>query len=182
MKYLAVMILTFSFLANSSFAHCGNCDASNKDEHASHATSTKDMGSIIETANNAGSFKTLLAAVEAAGLKDALSGEGPFTVFAPTDEAFAALPEGTIEALLKDKEKLTSILTYHVLEGAVKAEAVAKIDKAKTLNGQNVSVNVKDNNVMIDNAKVTTTDIICSNGVIHVIDAVILPEIDKEKS
>ncbi|UCC81337.1 MAG: fasciclin domain-containing protein [Candidatus Zixiibacteriota bacterium] len=135
-----------------------------------------DLTSILETAQTAGTFSTLLTAVEAAGLTDALSGEGPFTIFAPTDAAFAALPEGTVQALLKDKEKLSSILTYHVLSGAVKAESIVELDKAETLNGQSVSIKVVEKKVMIDNALVTTTDIICTNGVIHVIDSVILPK------
>jgi uncharacterized surface protein with fasciclin (FAS1) repeats len=176
------MITALGLIASSTSAHCGACGADKKDDHAEHTSSKTEVISIIETANNAGSFKTLLAALEAAGLSKALSGEGPFTVFAPTDEAFAALPEGTIDALLKDKEKLASILTYHVLEGAVKSDMVVKVDKAKTLNGKSVSVNVTKNKVMVDNAEVITTDIICSNGVIHVIDAVIIPDSDNEKS
>jgi uncharacterized surface protein with fasciclin (FAS1) repeats len=109
---------------------------------------------------------------------DALKGEGPFTVFAPTDEAFAELPEGTLEALLKDTEKLTAILTYHVVEGAVMAEQVVGLDKAATLNGQNVMISAGDDGVKINGANVIATDIPCSNGVIHVIDKVILPEME----
>jgi len=135
---------------------------------------------IVDMAVSAGSFKTLVAAVKAAGLVEALKGEGPFTVFAPTDEAFAKLPEGTVEALLKDKEKLASILTYHVVSGAVKAEDVVKLKKAETLNGQNVKITVDEGAVMVDNANVITTDILCSNGVIHVIDKVILPDTGKK--
>ena len=173
MKYFLALIISFGLIASSASAHCGAC-ATDKD-HASHTSIKNETSSILETANKAGSFKTLIAAVKAAGLTDALSGEGPFTVFAPTDEAFAALPEGTVESLLKDKEKLTSILTYHVLEGAVKAETVVGLDKAMTLNGQNVSVKIDKKKVMLDNAEVVTTDIICSNGVIHVIDKVLIP-------
>lgn len=131
---------------------------------------------IVETAAAAGNFTTLLAAAEAAGLVDALKGEGPLTVFAPTDEAFAALPAGTVEALLQDTDALTAILTYHVVVGEVKAEQVVTLSNAKTLNGQSVTITVtSDGNVMIDNAKVITTDIETTNGIIHVIDAVILP-------
>ena len=181
MRYLLAFILIFGLMATSSEAHCGACGTEKAHDHTFKTSAKTDLATIIETAKNAGSFNTLIAAVEAADLGGALSGEGPFTVFAPTDEAFAALPEGTIESLLKDKGKLASILTYHVIEGAVKAKDVLGIDKAQTLNGQSVSVEVVDGQVMIDNAKVITTDIICSNGVIHVIDAVILPKMEKSK-
>lgn len=115
-------------------------------------------------------------AVKAADLVETLSGEGPFTVFAPTDDAFAKLPEGTVEGLLKNKEKLQAVLTYHVVAGKVMAADVVKLESAKTVNGQSVTITVKDGVVMVDNAKVVKTDILCSNGVIHVIDAVILPK------
>jgi uncharacterized surface protein with fasciclin (FAS1) repeats len=131
---------------------------------------------IVETAVAAGSFKTLAAALGAADLIDALKGEGPFTVFAPTDEAFAKLPAGTVEALLKDKKKLAAILTYHVVAGKVMAADVVKLSSAKTLNGQSVSIKVMDGKVMLNNANVVKTDIKATNGVIHVIDTVILPE------
>ena len=131
---------------------------------------------IVQTAIGAGQFKTLVAAVKAAGLVETLSGPGPFTVFAPTDEAFAKLPEGTVEALLKDKEKLKAILTYHVVSGNVMASDVVKLSSAKTVNGQEVTIMVKDGKVMVDNATVIKTDIKCSNGVIHVIDTVIIPK------
>ena len=130
---------------------------------------------IVETAVAAGSFGTLVTAVKAAGLVETLSGPGPFTVFAPTDEAFAKLPPGTIDALLKDIPKLTAVLTYHVVAGKVMASDVVKLSSAKTVNGKSVSIKVMGGTVMIDNAKVIKTDIICKNGVIHVIDAVILP-------
>lgn len=133
------------------------------------------MKTIVETAIEAGSFKTLVEAVKAAGLVDTLSGKGPFTVFAPTDDAFAKLPKGTIEGLLKDKKKLTSILTYHVVPGKVMAKDVMKLKKAKTVQGQEVKIDTKDG-VKVDKAKVIKTDIECSNGVIHVIDSVILPK------
>ncbi|MEW6410839.1 MAG: fasciclin domain-containing protein [Candidatus Zixiibacteriota bacterium] len=136
---------------------------------------TKKM-TIVETAASNEDFSILVQAVQAAGLESALNGDGPFTVFAPTNKAFEALPKGTLESLLKDKEKLTSILTYHVLNGKVKAEQVVGLDKATTLNGQEVMIKKKDDGVKINDASVVATDIECSNGVIHVIDQVILPE------
>ena len=131
--------------------------------------------SIVETAVGAGKFNTLVTAVKAADLVETLSGPGPFTVFAPTDDAFAALPAGTVESLLQNKEKLQAVLTYHVVAGKVMASDVVNLKSAKTVNGQDVTIMVKDGTVMVDNAKVVMTDIECSNGVIHVIDAVILP-------
>jgi uncharacterized surface protein with fasciclin (FAS1) repeats len=130
---------------------------------------------IVETAVAAGSFKTLAAALQAAGLVDALKGDGPFTVFAPTDEAFAKLPAGTVEALLQDKAKLTAILTYHVVAGAVPASEVVKLNSATTLNGANVKITTMDGKVMVNNAHVVKADIKATNGIIHVIDTVILP-------
>ena len=132
---------------------------------------------IVDTAVGAGQFKTLAAALQAAGLVDTLKGAGPFTVFAPTDAAFAKLPAGTVESLLKpeNKAKLTAILTYHVVPGAVKAEQVTKLDEAKTVNGAMVKVSTDHGKVMINNANVVKADIPASNGVIHVIDTVILP-------
>lgn len=129
---------------------------------------------IIETARSAGGFKTLLTAVEAAGLTDTLRSAGPFTVFAPTDEAFAKLPAGTLDSLLKDKKKLASILTYHVVAGKVMAKDVANLKEAKTVQGQSIEINTS-NGVMVDEAKVIKTDVSAKNGVIHVIDTVILP-------
>jgi len=132
---------------------------------------------IVDTAVGAGQFKTLAAALKAADLVGTLKGHGPFTVFAPTDAAFSKLPAGTVESLLKpeNKEKLTAILTYHVLPGAVKAEQVTKLDEAKTVNGAMVKVSTNQGKVMINDATVVTPDITASNGVIHVIDKVILP-------
>lgn len=132
---------------------------------------------IVDTAIAAGSFKTLVAAVKAAGLVDTLKGAGPFTVFAPTDEAFAKLPKGTVDDLLKpeNKAKLQAILTYHVVAGKVMAADVMKLDSATTVQGQKVTIQ-HTNGVMVDNAKVVKTDIATSNGVIHVIDSVILPK------
>jgi uncharacterized surface protein with fasciclin (FAS1) repeats len=132
---------------------------------------------IVDTAVSAGQFETLVAAVKAAGLVDTLKGDGPFTVFAPTDEAFAKLPAGTVENLLKpeNKDQLVAILTYHVVPGKVMAADVVKVDQAKTVNGQMIKVKTGGDGVMINDAKVTATDIATSNGVIHVIDSVILP-------
>jgi len=132
---------------------------------------------IVAVASSAGSFKTLVAAVKAAGLVETLQGKGPFTVFAPTDEAFAKLPAGTVESLLKpeNKEKLVAILTYHVVPGKVMAADV-KTMKAKTVNGKELSIKVEGGAVTVDNAKVVKTDVAASNGVIHVIDTVVLPK------
>lgn len=135
---------------------------------------------IVATAQQAGSFKTLAAALDAAGLVETLKGKGPFTVFAPSDEAFAKLPAGTVETLLKpeNKQRLIAVLTYHVVPGKVPAADVVKLTAAATVNGQRVDVKVDGNKVLVDQARVVTTDIACSNGVIHVIDQVILPSSD----
>jgi len=136
------------------------------------------MANIVETAVQAGSFKTLVAAVKAAGLVDTLSSKGPFTVFAPNDDAFAKLPKGTVEGLLNDKAKLTAVLTYHVVSGKVMSSDV-KTGPVKTVQGQNANIKVSgifSKTVMIDNAKVIKPDIVTDNGVIHVIDSVILPK------
>lgn len=133
---------------------------------------------IVDTAVAAGSFETLVQAVQAAGLVETLKGEGPFTVFAPTDEAFGKLPAGTLDDLLKpeNKEQLTGILTYHVVPGKVMAADVVGLESATTVNGRDLSIKVENGTVMVDGATVVQTDIECSNGVIHVIDAVMLPE------
>lgn len=132
---------------------------------------------IVDTAVAAGSFKTLAAALQAAGLVETLKGNGPFTVFAPTDAAFAKLPAGTVENLLKpeNKEKLKAVLTYHVVPGKVTAAQVTKLKSAKTVQGSEARVTVDGGKVMIDNATVVKTDILAKNGVIHVIDTVIMP-------
>jgi uncharacterized surface protein with fasciclin (FAS1) repeats len=133
---------------------------------------------IVDTAASAGSFKTLVAAIEAAGLAETLKGPGPFTVFAPTDEAFAKLPAGTVETLLKpeNKEKLVQILTYHVVPGKVMSGDVAgKSTEAKTVEGTMLQVDAKDGAVMVDEARVVQADIAADNGVIHVIDTVVMP-------
>ena len=134
---------------------------------------------IVDTAVAAGNFTTLVAAVKAAGLVDTLKSAGPFTVFAPTDEAFAKLPAGTVEALLKDPAKLKDILLYHVVSGKVMAESVVKMKSAKTVQGGMVKIQVMAGKVMLDNAQVIKTDIATDNGVIHVIDTVILPKSGK---
>ena len=136
---------------------------------------------IVDTAVEAGSFKTLAAALKAADLIETLKGKGPFTVFAPTDEAFAKLPEGTVETLLKPENKavLAAILTYHVVAGKVEAKDAVKLKSAKTVNGASFKITASDAGVMVDKAKVVKTDIQCSNGVIHVIDSVIMPAAKK---
>ena len=138
------------------------------------------MKNIVETAIEAGSFKTLVKAVQTAGLVDTLSSKGPLTVFAPTDDAFAKLPAGTVEGLLKDKKKLTSILTYHVVPGKVMSSDVVKLKSAKTVQGQEIKIDAVKwhlhRNVKVNGANVVKTDIECTNGVIHVIDKVILPK------
>jgi uncharacterized surface protein with fasciclin (FAS1) repeats len=153
MKRISLVVSLFALLAANSFA-----------------------ADIVDTAVSAGSFNTLVKAVQAAGLVETLKGAGPFTVFAPTDEAFAKLPEGTLEALLKDPAKLKGVLTYHVVPGKVMAADVVKIKSAKTVQGSSAKVKVMGSDVMIDGAKVVKTDIVCDNGVIHVIDSVILPK------
>ena len=139
---------------------------------ASLATAAAD---IVDTAISAGQFKTLVKAVQEAGLVDTLKGKGPFTVFAPTDEAFAKLPPGTLDALLKDKKKLAAVLTYHVVPGKVMAAQV-KPGPVKTVEGQSLTVSTATGEVMVDNAKVIKTDIVASNGVIHVLDTVVMPQ------
>lgn len=140
-----------------------------------HGMKQKD---IVDTAIEAGQFETLVAAVQAADLVDTLKGEGPFTVFAPTDEAFAALPEGTVEELLKpeNKETLQAVLTYHVVPGQIMAADAMAADSATTVQGQDITITTMDGSVMIDDATVISADIEASNGVIHVIDSVLMPQ------
>jgi uncharacterized surface protein with fasciclin (FAS1) repeats len=158
-------------------AHAGGCDSHNNATQA--ARKTHGTADIVDTAVGAGSFKTLAAALQAAGLVDALKGEGPFTVFAPTDEAFAKLPAGTVETLLKPQNKatLTAILTYHVAPGRFDAQDVVARTNLGTLNGQRIDIKAADG-VRVDNANVVKADIECTNGVIHVIDRVIMPSSD----
>jgi uncharacterized surface protein with fasciclin (FAS1) repeats len=133
---------------------------------------------IVDTAVSAGSFKTLTTALEAAGLVETLKGKGPFTVFAPTDEAFAKLPEGTLKSLLMpaNKQKLKAILTYHVVAGNVKAADVIKLSSVKTLNGKSVTIKVVGGKILINGATVVKADIAATNGTIHVIDTVLMPK------
>jgi len=132
------------------------------------------LADIVDTAVSAGSFTTLVAAVKAAGLVDTLKGPGPFTVFAPTDEAFAKLPAGTVDSLLKDIPKLKKILTYHVVSGKVMAADAAKLKSAKTVEGSEIKIDAS-NGVKINDSTVTTADVAADNGVIHIIDSVLLP-------
>ncbi|WP_221076274.1 fasciclin domain-containing protein [Agarivorans aestuarii] len=155
---LIITTMTFSMLA-----------------HADHHGMKKD---VVDVAVENGSFTTLVTAVKAAGLVDTLKGEGPFTVFAPTDEAFAKLPEGTVEMLLmpENKDKLIAVLTYHVVAGKVMAADVVNIDSATTVQGGMLAVSTSGESVMINNAKVVAADVKASNGVIHVVDTVLLPK------
>ena len=144
---------------------------------AGTAKATQAKGDIVDTAVAAGQFNTLAAALKAAGLIDTLKGKGPFTVFAPTDEAFAALPAGTVDNLLKpeNKDKLIAILTYHVVPGRYPAARVAKMQEATTVNGDNVDIREAGGAVMVDAANVVKADVTATNGVIHVIDKVLMP-------
>ena len=145
----------------------------NADMKSSSRTASQD---IVDTAMGAGDFNTLTKALKAADLVETLKGDGPFTVFAPTDEAFSKLPAGALDELLKDKKKLAAILTYHVVPGSVTSEQVVKLQDAKTVNGQSIKISAMHGNVMVDNAKVVKADIKASNGVIHVIDSVMMPK------
>ncbi len=169
---LAVGGGAFALMSNGSDKN--ETDSATMKKEITNSTPTPMSKNIVETAIAAGSFSTLVSAVQAADLVETLSGPGPFTVFAPTDEAFAKLPAGTLEALLDDKAKLASILTYHVVAGKVMAADVVKMTSAKTVQGQTVTIDTS-NGVMVNNAKVVTTDIETSNGVIHVIDTVLIP-------
>jgi uncharacterized surface protein with fasciclin (FAS1) repeats len=133
------------------------------------------VADIVDTAVKAGSFNTLVAAIKAAGLVDTLKGAGPFTVFAPTDEAFAKLPEGTVDSLLKDIPKLKQILTYHVVSGKVMAADVVKLKSAKTVEGSDVKIDASNGSVKVNDSTVSTADVATDNGVIHIIDTVLLP-------
>lgn len=163
---LAAACMVLAAGTQSAIAGCGTCDKT-----------------IVENAVASKDFATLVAAVKAAGLVDTLAGDGPFTVFAPTEAAFAKLPEGTVADLVKpeNKDKLVAILTYHVVPGKVMAKDVVKLDgkKAGTVQGGKVGVKVKDGTVMINKSKVVKADIACKNGVIHVIDTVLLPKAKK---
>lgn len=150
--------------------------ASNGVIHVVDSVMLPPSSDIVEIAAGNSSFSTLVAALQAAGLVETLQGDGPFTVFAPTDEAFAKLPDGTVEALLADIPALTNILLYHVVPGLVTADQVVVLGSAETAMGQNFSITANSMGVSVDKAKVITTDIFASNGVIHIIDSVIIPE------
>lgn len=169
MKIIA-SLLTFAVIALGA-------PALQAHNHGGDKKSYSDKKDIVDTAVAAGQFNTLAAALTAAGLVDTLKGDGPFTVFAPTDEAFAKLPAGTVETLLKpeNRDQLIAILTYHVVSGKVKAAQVVDLDSATTVQGGTVDIAVKYGTVSVDNAKVIKTDIMASNGVIHVIDTVLMP-------
>ena len=173
MKTSKIAIITIVLLSVPALIFAGGYNKSKTGNQAS--TASMD---IVDTAVSAGQFNTLAAALKAADLVDTLRGDGPFTVFAPTDDAFAKLPEGTLEDLLRpeNKAKLQSILTYHVVSGKVMAKDVTMMTSAKTVNGESFRISQSSGNVMVDNAKVIKTDIMASNGVIHVIDNVILPK------
>jgi transforming growth factor-beta-induced protein len=176
LKSSVVLGVVAILLASSSAAVAGERCAKNSVTTVAYEKATKM--DIVDTAVKAGSFKTLVAAVKAAGLVETLKGKGPFTVFAPTDEAFAKLPAGTVETLLKpeNKDKLVAILTYHVVAGKFMAADVVKLTKAKTVQGSEVKITVADGKVMVGDANLVKTDIACGNGVIHVIDTVLLPK------
>ncbi len=169
----ALMIVSGQSVANAQ----QQCPMQKAQQLMAVSVAAPQESDIVDTAVGAGKFGTLVAAVKAAGLVETLKGDGPFTVFAPTDEAFAKLPKGTVETLLKpeNKEKLQAILTYHVVSGKVMAADVVKLKKAKTVQGQDVAIAVVDGKVKINDATVVATDIKCKNGVIHIIDSVILP-------
>jgi len=162
---LSVAAVMFIGLAGLSLRAAGTKDTA-------HGTPGKD---IVDTALAAGQFNTLAKALKAAGLVDTLKSAGPFTVFAPTDEAFAKLPAGTLDALLSDPAKLKQILLYHVVAGEVLAKDVVNLKSAKTVEGASLTIQVGKDGVKVDGAKVTTTDILASNGVIHIIDSVVIP-------
>ncbi len=159
--YILPLFLLTTFFAGTAIAGGGEKMSDRKD--------------IVTVAIEAGSFTTLAKALTVTGLVDALKGDGPFTVFAPTDAAFAKLPKGTLESLLEDKEALKKILLYHVVEGAVDSKAVTGLKSATTLSGDDVHISMKDGGVRINSANVTGADVAASNGVIHVIDAVLIP-------
>ncbi len=175
------LICLVAMLSTSSLSAGDQCPLAAAAAHRAAttlvATPADAQGDIVDTAVSAGQFKTLVAAVKAAGLVDTLKGDGPFTVFAPTDAAFAKLPSGTVEALLKpeNRKKLQDILKYHVVAGKVMAADAAKLTSAKTVEGQEIAIKAGDGGVMINQAKVVKADIVTSNGVIHVIDSVLIP-------
>ena len=172
MKKMLFVLMIIALAASApAFAHCGACGSGEAHNNAAEAASAD----IVGVASSAGTFNTLLAAAKAAGLVDTLQSDGPFTVFAPTDEAFAKLPEGTVESLLENPDQLRQVLLYHVVPGRVMAADVVSLDSATTAQGSDIQIMLADGSVRINNANVTATDIETSNGVIHVIDTVIIP-------
>lgn len=164
---------TLSVLLISTILMVGVCMAgSNSMDASKDASSAAD---IVDTAVAAGNFQTLVSAVEAAGLVDTLKGEGPFTVFAPTDEAFAKIPQDQLESLLANKTQLTAVLTYHVVAGKVMSTDLTDDMAVATIQGENVTINLDEGSVMVNDAKVVQADIECSNGVVHAIDTVLMP-------
>jgi uncharacterized surface protein with fasciclin (FAS1) repeats len=171
MKKWVIVILVIAF----SLMLSGCMEQPEEQPEAENDSTVTEQKNIVQTAIDAGSFTTLVTAVQTADLVETLSGEGPFTVFAPTDDAFAAVPEETLNALLADKAGLTKVLTYHVASGKYMAEDVVSMDGITTLEGNMLDVEVTNEGVFVAGAKVIQTDIQCSNGVIHVIDTVLIP-------
>ncbi len=171
MRKILLTAVAIALIAGPAFAHCGKCGVGEEHSHAAEA-STND---IVAVAMSAGSFNTLVAAVKAAGLAETLQSAGPFTVFAPTDEAFAKLPDGTVESLIANPDQLKKILLYHVVSGKVTASDVVKLSDAATVEGSDVMIKVNGTGVMVNNANVIQTDVMASNGIIHVIDTVLIP-------
>ena len=172
---IATSALAFAACSQSTAQAPETTASAPANQNSAESQSAVNGNTVVDIASEAGSFNTLGAAIQAAGLGETLSGDGPFTVFAPTDDAFAKLPEGTVEALLQDSEKLTAILTYHVVPGKVMASDVMGLQSAPTVQGQSLAIDTS-NGVKVDNASVVKTDIVASNGVIHVIDTVLLPQ------
>jgi uncharacterized surface protein with fasciclin (FAS1) repeats len=173
-KILMLLVITAAILLSGCAEQPPETDVDETDVNGTDVDETEEMN-IVEVAVNAGSFNTLVQAVQEAGLVETLSSEGPFTVFAPTDEAFDALPEGTLDALLADEEALRVVLTYHVVAGEYMASDIVDMESLTTVQGEDITILVTDGNVMVNNANVIQTDIEASNGVIHVIDQVMLP-------
>ena len=159
-----IMVATVTLFAMSVFA-----------QYDSQMVSKSAKSDIVQTAISAGNFTTLATALTEAGLVDALKGDGPFTVFAPTDDAFKKLPDGVLESLLQDKEALKNVLLYHVVSGDITSKQIVKLSEAMTLDGSDVKIKVDDGKVMVNNAQVIGADVMASNGVIHVIDTVLIP-------
>jgi len=172
-RWRSLLLFAGAAIAAAGMAACGDDDDA---EPTPMPTAPAAAGDIVETAVAAGNFTTLARALEAAGLVETLKGAGPFTVFAPTDAAFAALPAGTLDRLLANKAELTKVLTYHVVAGKVTSADVAKLMEATTVEGSKLRIKVEGGRVMINDATVTTADVMATNGVIHVVDRVLIPE------